>query len=183
MNFSAELIRREVRCIDPLRLLAAYPTRKDWAAARPADIETLVDPKELPRLNSLSPEARREVFVRDVGLIYDVAESAEARAGRFPGSSSIGWQERSPRIRFWPGPRSTCWSIPTRRVTRPAPPPRPFWTTSSLAFGSTAASWTWPASASLRPVNSDAPRGGRPPGLDLRRRDLCGLSEPRVCRV
>jgi lysophospholipase L1-like esterase len=71
-----ELRRREVRYIDPLRLLAAYPTRKDWAAARLAGIEELVDPKERRGLNSLNPEARRAACVKDAGLIYDLAESA-----------------------------------------------------------------------------------------------------------
>ena len=34
---------------------------------------------------------------------------------------------------------------------------------------------------SLRPAERNAPRAAEQPGLDLRRRDLCGLSEPRVC--
>ena len=72
-----ELLRREVRCIDPLRLLASYPTRKDWAATRCADVEALVDRKELPTFKRLSPDARRELFIQDVDLIYDVAESAK----------------------------------------------------------------------------------------------------------
>ena len=72
-----KLLLGEVRFIDPLRLLAAYPTRKDWAAARPADIEALVDPKELPRLNCMNPETRGSVLVKDARLIYDVAESAK----------------------------------------------------------------------------------------------------------
>jgi hypothetical protein len=71
------LLRREVQCLDPLRVLTAYPTRKDWAAARPTDIEALVDPKELAALNTKSPEERREMFARDANLIYDVAESAK----------------------------------------------------------------------------------------------------------
>jgi lysophospholipase L1-like esterase len=73
-----ELIRREIRCIDPLRLLAAYPTRRDSAAATPRDLDSLVDPTELAWLNRLEPEARRALIAQDVGLIYNLAEAAEA---------------------------------------------------------------------------------------------------------
>jgi hypothetical protein len=78
IEFLGELLRREIRCVDPLRLLAAYPTRKDWAAAANPDIEALVDPAELPRLNRLDLDVRCEVLDQDIGLIYDLAEAAEA---------------------------------------------------------------------------------------------------------
>jgi hypothetical protein len=115
-----ELLRREVRSIDPLRLLAAYPNRKDWAAARPADVEALVDHKELPRLKCMSPEARRAMFVKDAGLIYDVTESAKLglaapREHLDRLAEAIAWDP------IWPGPRFTCWSTPTRPVVRLAP--------------------------------------------------------------
>jgi len=72
-----DLLRREVQYIDPLRLLAAYPTRSEWAAAQPANIEALVDPAELSRFNSLGLDRRRKVVVQDAGVIYDIAESAQ----------------------------------------------------------------------------------------------------------
>jgi lysophospholipase L1-like esterase len=71
------LLRKEVQCLEPLRLLAAYPSREDWAAASPHDIAAMVDPKELPRLNSKSPEERCGMFAKDADLIYEVAESAK----------------------------------------------------------------------------------------------------------
>jgi lysophospholipase L1-like esterase len=73
-----ELLRREIRCIDPLRLLAAYPTRDDWEAARRPDIEAFVDPKELARLKCLGPDDRRLLLGKDADLIYDVAAGALA---------------------------------------------------------------------------------------------------------
>ena len=72
-----ELVRREIRCIDPLRLLAAYPTRRQGAAAGPVDLEALVDATELPWLNKLDTQARGELLAREISLIYDVAESAD----------------------------------------------------------------------------------------------------------
>jgi hypothetical protein len=57
-----ELIRREIRCVDPIRLLAAYPTRSDWAAAAAPDVEV-----------------RRRGITKDVELIY--ALDAMARSG------------------------------------------------------------------------------------------------------
>jgi lysophospholipase L1-like esterase len=73
-----ELLRREVQCIDPLRLLAEYPTRDDWAAARLPDIEALVDREELSRLNRLGPQDRHRLLGKDVDLTYDVTEGALA---------------------------------------------------------------------------------------------------------
>jgi hypothetical protein len=73
-----EFLRREVRCIDPLRLLAAFPMRRDWSAAASPDLEALVDPTELDWLNRLDPDARRAVLAQDVRLIYDVAEATKA---------------------------------------------------------------------------------------------------------
>jgi lysophospholipase L1-like esterase len=73
-----ELLRREIRCVDPLRLLDAYPTRTAWAAAATPDMNALVSPAELAVLERLDPDARREVLAQDVRLIYDFAEAAEA---------------------------------------------------------------------------------------------------------
>jgi hypothetical protein len=55
-----ELIFREIRCVDPLRLLAAYPTRQDWAAAAPGIL------------------SGRRRHGQDAGLIYDFDEAAAA---------------------------------------------------------------------------------------------------------
>jgi hypothetical protein len=79
-----ELLRREIQCIDPIRLLAAYPTRKDCAAAANPDLEVLVAPAELPWLDRLDPDARSAVLAQDVSLIYDLVELAETglAAGR-----------------------------------------------------------------------------------------------------
>src|SRR5262249_10554458 len=62
LELLGERMRREIRCIDPLRLLAAFPTHKDSAAAAAPDIEALVDPAERPWLNKLDPESRRAVL-------------------------------------------------------------------------------------------------------------------------
>jgi hypothetical protein len=53
-----DLIRGDIRSVDPLCLLAAYPTRKQWAAAAQGN--------------------RREPFAQDAGLIYDFDELAAA---------------------------------------------------------------------------------------------------------
>jgi hypothetical protein len=73
-----DLIRREIRCVDPLRLLAAYPTRQAWAAARAPDIAALVEPTELVRLQRLDPEVGRKEPTKDARLVYDVDEAAAA---------------------------------------------------------------------------------------------------------
>jgi lysophospholipase L1-like esterase len=72
----AELMRREIQCVDPLRLLAVYPTRKDWKAARPADIAALVDPTKRSWLSGLKADARRTALDQDASLIFDLAEMA-----------------------------------------------------------------------------------------------------------
>jgi len=73
-----ELMRREIRCVDPRRLLAIYPTRKDWTAAASPDIEALVDPTKRSWLNGLGADARRTKLVQEAGLIFDLAEMASA---------------------------------------------------------------------------------------------------------
>jgi hypothetical protein len=78
MELLGELVRREIRCIDPLRLLVACPTRRQAAAAQPADIDALVDDPELSWLNKLDPKDRRGLLAGDIDLIYDVAELAAA---------------------------------------------------------------------------------------------------------
>jgi hypothetical protein len=55
-----DLLRREIRRVDPLPLLAAYPTRKDWAAAAPGI------------------HCQRASLRRDAGRIYDFDEMAAA---------------------------------------------------------------------------------------------------------
>jgi hypothetical protein len=55
-----DLIFREIRCVDPLRLLAAYPTRQDWAAAAPGI------------------HWGRKPLGRDADRIYDFDEAAAA---------------------------------------------------------------------------------------------------------
>jgi hypothetical protein len=71
-----ELIRREIRYVAPIRLLAAYPARRDWAAAAVRNVDELIDAEELRRLKELEPSAQREAVARDAALIYDLAESA-----------------------------------------------------------------------------------------------------------
>jgi hypothetical protein len=142
-----ELIRKEIAYIVPLRLLAAYPTRRNWTEAAAPDLDALLDPTELPRLECLDPQARRKLLVQEIGAIYDLAEAVEA--GLAAARERIDkLHERSPRIRSWTGPRCICWSTPTRPVMRAELPPRRSCTISYLAFGSTAASWTCSASAS-----------------------------------
>jgi hypothetical protein len=77
-----ELLRREIRCVDPCRLLAVYPTRKDWTAAASPDLEALVVPTKRSWLNGLEADARRTVLVKDAALIFDLAEMAEAGVAR-----------------------------------------------------------------------------------------------------
>jgi hypothetical protein len=72
-----ELLSREIRFLQPLRLLAAYPTRKDLAAAKAPELETLVDPAELPALNRLGSDERRVAIAKDADQIYDLAAMAE----------------------------------------------------------------------------------------------------------
>jgi lysophospholipase L1-like esterase len=71
-----ELIRREIGYVAPIRLLAAYPARRDWAAAAMRSADELMDAGELRRLKELEPGAQREAVARDIALIYDLAESA-----------------------------------------------------------------------------------------------------------
>jgi hypothetical protein len=66
----SELIRREIQCVDPIRLLAAYPTRSDGAGAAALDVEALVDPAERPRRARIALKARRKELAQDVDLIY-----------------------------------------------------------------------------------------------------------------
>ena len=73
-----ELMRREIRCIDALRLLAAYPTRQASSAASPSDCDSLVDPTAASALKNLSPEARREAIRQDVKLVYSLSEAIES---------------------------------------------------------------------------------------------------------
>jgi len=73
-----ELMRREIRCVDPRRLLTVYPTRQDWAAAASPDIEALVDPTKRLWLDGQEAGARRTVLVKEAGLIFDLAEMAAA---------------------------------------------------------------------------------------------------------
>jgi hypothetical protein len=70
------LLRGEIRFVDPLRLLVNRPTRGDWAAA--PDLEAPIDPAERGQLEDLDPDARRAAITGDVGLIYDLAEAAQA---------------------------------------------------------------------------------------------------------
>jgi hypothetical protein len=71
-----QLLRREIRCVDPLRLLAVYPTRKSWTATASPDIEALVDPTKRAWLNGLEPDERRVVLAQETALIFDLAEMA-----------------------------------------------------------------------------------------------------------
>jgi hypothetical protein len=75
----SELIRHEIRWLEPLRLLAAYATRQDWAAAAAPDIDinALVDRTELPRLEELDPDVRRKELSQDAERIYDVDAIAQ----------------------------------------------------------------------------------------------------------
>jgi lysophospholipase L1-like esterase len=77
-----ELMRREIECASPLRLLADYPTRQDWMAARPADIEELVDPARRSWFRALAPADRRAKLDQDTAVIFDVAEMAANGLGK-----------------------------------------------------------------------------------------------------
>jgi hypothetical protein len=66
----------EIQCVDPLRLLAVYPTRKDWKRARPADIEALVDPTKRAWFSRQKADNRRTKLDQDSRLIFDIAEKA-----------------------------------------------------------------------------------------------------------
>jgi hypothetical protein len=73
-----KLIVREIQFVDPLRLLAVYPTRRDGSSAVMSDLDTLVDPTTTAVFTRLDPEARRKAIDQDVRLIYDLAEAAES---------------------------------------------------------------------------------------------------------
>jgi hypothetical protein len=78
-----ELVKREIRCIDAVRLLDAYPTRREWLAAAP-DLKSFVDPGDLGHLAGSDTEAQRKEFGQDAALIYDLADMARSglRASR-----------------------------------------------------------------------------------------------------
>ncbi len=78
MELVGELLRREIRCVDPLRLLAAYPTRQAGSAARPTDLDSLIDPTAACTLTNESPNARREAIDQDVKLIYGLSQAIES---------------------------------------------------------------------------------------------------------
>jgi lysophospholipase L1-like esterase len=78
IDLVGELLRREIRYIDPLRLLAAYPTRHANSAAAASDLDSLVEATAARTLAKLSPEARRKEIDPDVKLIYDVSEAIES---------------------------------------------------------------------------------------------------------
>jgi hypothetical protein len=73
-----ELMRKEIRCVNPRRLLAVYPTRRDWTAAASPDIEALVDPTKRSWLDGLEADARRTILLKETGVIFDLAEMAAA---------------------------------------------------------------------------------------------------------
>jgi hypothetical protein len=73
-----ELLRREIRCVDPLRLLAAYPTRRAWSVAAASGLAAVVDPSELLLFRAMAPELRRRMIDQSVDLIYDFCEAADA---------------------------------------------------------------------------------------------------------
>jgi hypothetical protein len=77
-----ELIRREVRSVDPLSLLAAHPTRSDWAAAAPGI------------------HWGRMRLRQDAGLIYDFDEAAAAAlAAARDELARLGWSiAQDPRL-------------------------------------------------------------------------------------
>jgi lysophospholipase L1-like esterase len=77
IDLVGELLRREIRYVDPLRLLAAYPTRRANSAAA-SDFDSLVDATAARAFANLSPQARRKAIDEDVKLVYDVAEAIES---------------------------------------------------------------------------------------------------------
>ncbi len=77
IDLVGELLRREIRYVDPLRLLAAYPARRANTAAS-SELDLPVDPTAAGTLANLSPEARRKEIDPDVKLIYDVSEAIES---------------------------------------------------------------------------------------------------------
>lgn len=70
-----ELVKQEIRCIDAIHLLDAYPTRREWLAATP-DLKKFVDPTELGRLAGSDTDAQRQELVHDATLIYDLDDMA-----------------------------------------------------------------------------------------------------------
>ena len=175
-----ELIRREIRCIDPLRLLAAYPTRRTGRRRGAATSRRWSTPRNFPGSTNWTPTPAARLFARDVGLIYDFAEAAEA--GLAAAREQLErWDERSPRTRSWPGPTSTCWSTPTRPATRPAPPREAILDDLVPGLRVNRRELDLARERLLRPLNQSLQRGGRSPGLDLCRRDLCVFRQPRVC--
>jgi hypothetical protein len=78
IDLVGELLKSEIRCIDPLRLLAAYPTRRAWSAATVRDLDALVDAREVHWYKGKEPGDRRKIIDQDVSVIYKVAEAAEA---------------------------------------------------------------------------------------------------------
>jgi hypothetical protein len=73
----AEMIHQEIRHVDPLRLLATYPTRATWAAAGP-DVEAPVAASDLGVLEAMDADKRSDALAMDVKLIYDLDEKARA---------------------------------------------------------------------------------------------------------
>ncbi len=71
-----ELIRREIQYVDPILLLAAYPARRDWAAAAEPDVDELMDAEGTAAARGIGSRAQREAVTRDASLIYDLAEAA-----------------------------------------------------------------------------------------------------------
>ena len=72
-----KLIQREIQFVDPLLLLAAYPTRRAASDAATSNVDALVDPTTIAAFKRLEPAARRKAIDQDVSLIYDLAEAAE----------------------------------------------------------------------------------------------------------
>jgi hypothetical protein len=71
-----DLMRRDVRYVDPLRLLVAYPTRRSWTNASVPEVDGLIDPAERATFIGMSRDAQRERIEADVKLIHEFDEIA-----------------------------------------------------------------------------------------------------------
>jgi hypothetical protein len=74
----SEMLRQDIRYVDPLRLLASHPTPASWDGASP-EVKELVGPSELELLEGMDAGTRRKAIANDVSLIYDL--DAKARVG------------------------------------------------------------------------------------------------------